>query len=181
MKTIPTTRLAVLCAVIAVALLTFGSRASALTVGDSHELGFLSPSMLLGNQDRAAYVNHLVGMALGSSDIANGQKYVRSHNAFTPMPNAVAALSGTGSKIDLGGGSTYAYLFASYNGYGSEVWFVGNMSGIITIPKLTNGHALTQWTLFGPGVPGVPDGGTTAMLLGAALSALGVARRFLLS
>jgi hypothetical protein len=29
-----------------------------------------------------------------------------------------------------------------------------------------------------PGGPGVPDGGTTVMLLGAALSTLGVARRF---
>jgi VPDSG-CTERM motif len=34
---------------------------------------------------------------------------------------------------------------------------------------------------FGPGVPGVPDGGTTAMLLGAALSVLGVARRYIMS
>jgi VPDSG-CTERM motif len=33
--------------------------------------------------------------------------------------------------------------------------------------------------VFGPGVPGVPDGGTTVMLLGAALGALGMARRFL--
>jgi VPDSG-CTERM motif len=39
---------------------------------------------------------------------------------------------------------------------------------------------LVGWTLFGPGgVPGVPDGGTTAMLLGAALGALGIARRFM--
>ena len=31
------------------------------------------------------------------------------------------------------------------------------------------------------GVPGVPDGGTTVMLLGAALGALGMARRFVRS
>ncbi len=31
----------------------------------------------------------------------------------------------------------------------------------------------------GPGVVSVPDGGTTVMLLGAALGALGMARRFL--
>ena len=34
--------------------------------------------------------------------------------------------------------------------------------------------------VLGPGnPPGVPDGGTTVMLLGAALGALGMARRFL--
>jgi hypothetical protein len=38
---------------------------------------------------------------------------------------------------------------------------------------------LIGWTLFTAGVPGVPDGGTTVMLLGAALGALGMARRFL--
>jgi hypothetical protein len=39
---------------------------------------------------------------------------------------------------------------------------------------------VSEWMLFGPGVPGVPDGGTTAMFLGAALGALGVVRRFLM-
>jgi VPDSG-CTERM motif len=35
---------------------------------------------------------------------------------------------------------------------------------------------LSGWTLFSPDSVGVPDGGTTVMLLGAALGALGMAR-----
>jgi hypothetical protein len=38
---------------------------------------------------------------------------------------------------------------------------------------------MTHWTLLNP--TGVPDGGTTVMLLGAALGAMGVVRRYLIS
>lgn len=65
--------------------------------------------------------------------------------------------------------------------YGSEVWYVGDLSDIATIPATVGRYGLSGWTLFGPGVPGVPDGGTTAMLLCAALSVLGVARRYITS
>ena len=41
-----------------------------------------------------------------------------------------------------------------------EVWYVGDLSGIITIPG-TDGHGLSGWTLFTAGGQGVPDGGTT--------------------
>ena len=62
----------------------------------------------------------------------------------------------------------------------AEVWYVGNLSGVISIPGTFGENSLSGWTLFGPGVPGVPDGGTTVMLLGTALGALGVVRRFLM-
>ena len=51
--------------------------------------------------------------------------------------------------------------------------------GTITIPATAGGYGLSGWTLFtAGGPPGVPDGGTTAMLLGTSLGALGMARRF---
>ena len=83
--------------------------------------------------------------------------------------------------MNLGAGGLYTYLLAKYDGpnYGTEVWYVGDLSGLITIPATAGGYGLSGWMLFGPGVSGVPDGGTTAMLLGAALGALGMARRFL--
>ena len=63
----------------------------------------------------------------------------------------------------------------------AEVWYVGDLNGTITIPGVKGQYGLSGWTLFGPGGQGVPDGGTTVMLLGAALSALGMARRYIKS
>jgi hypothetical protein len=58
--------------------------------------------------------------------------------------------------------------------------YVGNLNGSIFIPATGLGHGLSGWALFTAAGGAVPDGGTTAMLLGAALGALGVVRRFLM-
>ncbi len=156
-----------------------------LAIGDGHELGFVNFGIPSGDADRLNYVNHLIGMALGSQDDAFGQHFTRSNNAFGQLPQAVLAghVNGTSTSINLGAGGLYTYLFAKYDGpnYGSEVWYVGDLSGIIEIPATAGGYGLSGWTLFGTGIPGVPDGGISAMLLGTALGALGLARRFLLS
>jgi len=73
----------------------------------------------------------------------------------------------------------YTYLLANYASFGSEVWYVGDLHGIITIPGLGGGCLLTKWSLFRAGGVGVPDGGVTAMLLGVGLGALGIARRYI--
>ncbi len=182
---------AAVCAV----MLAFSQNASALriamppsinlTIGDQHELGFVEFGIPSGDSDRLNYVNHLIGMALGSQDDAFGQHFTRSNNAFGSLPQAVLAghVNGTGTSINLGAAGTYTYLFAKYDGpnYGSEVWYVGDLSGIITIPATAGGYGLSGWTLFGSGGGSVPDGGTTVMLLGAALGALGMARRYIMS
>jgi hypothetical protein len=158
------------------------SDANALGIGDSHELGFLWPGIQKksSNQDRVTYVNHLLSMAVGAVNIANGQVYFRSNHTFESLPTAAWAHNGGGRTIDLGAGGLYTYLFATYKGYGSEVWYVGNLRGIVTIPFLAGLHCLTGWTLFGAGGAGVPDGGVTVMLLGVALGVLALARRFLI-
>ncbi len=156
------------------------AKAFGLGVGDSHELGFLWPGIQTDNQNKAIYVNHLIGMAVGAIDVANGEVYFRSNHGFKSLPTADRALNGVGRTINLRTGGLYTYLFATYEGYGSEVWYVGNLSGIITIPFLAAGHYLTGWTLFGPRGVGVPDGGITVMLLGVALGVLALARRFLM-
>jgi hypothetical protein len=182
LKMIPINKLAILSAAFCAVLFAFSQNANALAIGDAHELGFVEFGIPSGDDARTAYVNHLIGMALGTEDDALGQHFIRSNNDFGPLPTAVFALNGTSTSIDLGAGGLYTYLFAKYDGpnYGSEVWYVGDLSGIITIPATGGGYGLSGWTLFGPGA-GVPDGGTTVMLLGAALSALGVARRYLWS
>jgi len=154
------------------------TKAMGLGIGDSHELGFLWPGVQKKSdrQNTAVYVNHLIGMALGGIDIGNGEVYFRSNNAFSWLPTATQVLSGTGRTINLRGGGLYTYLFATYAGYGSEVWYVRDLTGILTIPFAGAGGYLTGWTLVGVGVP---DGGITVMLLGVALSVLALARRFL--
>ena len=187
-------KLAVLSAAVCAVMLAFSQTASAvpvpkpatinLTIGDAHELGFVQFGIPSGDADRLTYVNHLIGMALGTSDQADGQTYFRSNNDFGPLAPAVLTglVNGTSTSINLGAGGTYLYLFAKYDGpnYGSEVWYVGDLSGIITIPDTAGGYGLSGWTLFGS-AGSVPDGGTTVMLLGAALGALGVARRYIMS
>src|SRR5207237_478008 len=81
--------------------------------------------------------------------------YFRSNHSFGQLPQAVLAghVNGTSTTINLGTG-LYTYLFAKYDGpnYGSEVWYVGDLSGIITIPATAGGYGLSGWQLFGPGV-----------------------------
>jgi hypothetical protein len=167
-----------LCMATCVATLALSHNASALPlgIGDSHELGFVSTAQ--PSQNKATYVNHLIGMALGSIDIVNGATYFRSTHAFGSLPTVTWALQGTGTTINLGVGGVYSYLFASYKGSGAEVWYVGNLTGIITIPAIAGVGRLVGWTLFAPGCVTVPDGGITAMLLGLAVCGLGVFRRF---
>jgi hypothetical protein len=86
------------------------------------------------------------------------------------------------TTVDLNLYGTFTYLFAKYDGPNdnSVVWNISGLTGILTIPADgPNGYGLSGWILFNQTAPGVPDGGTTVMLLGAALGALGMARRFL--
>jgi hypothetical protein len=192
---VPTKKVAIVAAAFGALMLAFSQNASAvphalppvinLTIGDTQELGFVDPGLPAGDANRTLFVNTMISLALGGlTHVIVGPHdnlVTRSNNDFGPLPTAVFALNGTGTTIDLGTG-LYSYLYAKYDGpnYGAEVWYVGNLSGIITIPATGGGYGLSGWTLFGPGA-GVPDGGITVMLLGAALCVLGIARRFLTS
>src|SRR4029453_8818282 len=78
--------------------------AKALTIGDSHPLGFRWPGIQKkkNNQDKALYVNHLIGMALGTIEVAHGEVYFRSSHGFESLPAAAWAHNGGGSAINLG-------------------------------------------------------------------------------
>ncbi len=157
-----------------------------LTIGDQHELGQAQPPTPEGDADITQYVNFMIGLSLGGSGhVIIGPHNIlvtRSMNNFGSLPGpATLALRGTGTMINLGTQGTYSYLFAHYGGPGggfAEVWYVGDLSGTISIPATGLGHGLSGWALFTAPGGAVPDGGTTVMLLGAALSVLGVVRRF---
>jgi VPDSG-CTERM motif len=181
-----TKKLAMLFVAFCAVTLAFSHKANALTIGDSQELGFVDPGLPASDANRTLFVNTMIGLALnGSTHVIIGPHdnlVMRSNNDFGPLPTAVFAQNGNTTTIDLGSG-LYSYLYAKYDGpnFGAEVWYVGNLSGMITIPATGGGYGLSGWTLFGPGVTQVPDGGATVMLLGAAFCALGIARRFIMS
>ena len=201
---VPLNKLALISAAVCAAMLAFSHNASAnrivgginipttaLTFNDTHVVGTISPAAPADPADVAPYINFMIGLVPGHSGTFHNpphtQTVTRSSNLFPSLPNALVpgAVSGTGTTINLGAGGVFSYLFAKYDGQNdiSQVWYVGNLSGILTIPlDGPLGHGLSGWILFGPGgTPSVPDGGTTVMLLGAALGALGAARRFLMN
>lgn len=189
MNMIPKEKLALLSAAVCAVMLAFSQNTSALTIGDTHELGQVRPPVPEGDAFITQYVNFMIGLSLGGSGhVIVGPHNIlvtRSMNDFGPLPSpATLALRGTGTTIDLGTQGTYDYLFAHYGGPGggfAEVWYVGNVSGTITIPAIGLGHGLSGWALFTAPSGAVPEGGATVMLLGAALAAIGVARRFFMS
>jgi len=187
---ISTKKLALLSAAFcAVAMMALSPNARALTIGDTQELGTVMFGIPTGDDNITAYVNAMIGLGLGGQTTVDNNLITRSMNDFGPLPGPAVLLLRVDTpnpppgdtSIDLGAGGLYSYLFAKYDGpnQGSEVWYVGNLSGIITIPNFWNQYGLSGYALFGPGGQGVPDGGTTVMLLGAALGTLGMARRFL--
>ena len=198
---IPTNKLAMLSAVACAVMLAFTSSASADTTlgffdpvtltGDTHVVGTVSPAAPASPQAHADYINFLITMATNTSvahDFGGSegiQNLYRTTNTFGSLPTASAtgAVSGTGTTIDLNALGTFTYLFAKYDGQNdnSVVWNIAGLTGILTIPQNGPlGYGLSGWILFGP-TGTVPDGGTTVMLLGAALGALGMARRYLKS
>ncbi len=158
-----------------------------LAVHDQHELGTVVHGIPEGDQDITQYVNAMIGLMPGHSThviIGPHDNLVsRSMNNFGTLPGPATLASRHRYGNILGAQGTYDYLFAHYGGPGGgtvEVWFVGNLGGPLNIPQTGFGHGLSGWALFTAGGVGVPDGGATLMLLGAALGVLGVTRRWLI-
>jgi hypothetical protein len=164
-----------------------------------------------GQVDRDVLMtNQLVGMTLGQQGtfVVNGTTslYSRSFNNFGPPPTAVAAgaVFATGiqngtTPVNVSLGTGFTYLVVAYDGpQGSVAIFnVAGLTGSVDLYRYakvdgTTGNLIgsnvagqdfklmTGWTLLNP-TGAVPDGGTTVMLLGAALGGLGMVRRFLRS
>jgi hypothetical protein len=172
-------------------------------------LGTVVPGTQSGGQvDRDVLMtNQLLSMGLGATGnfIVNGTNslYSRSFNNFGSLPAAIATggdphtgIVDGSTPITVNLGTGYQYLVVAYDGPNGSVavYNVAGLTGSVDLYRyaksLANGNLvgsntaaqgfklMTGWTLLNP-TGTVPDGGTTVMLLGAALGGLGVARRFL--
>jgi hypothetical protein len=174
-------------------MLAFTPNANAVTnLNFNQAVGTVTPGAPADETQEASYINFMISLGLGGSGDFAGQHITRSNNVFANLPtaNATGAVKNDAPvqdanglvHIDLGATGTYSYLYAKYDGQNdlSQVWYVGDLGGEITIPFVgPSGHDLSHYTLFVAGGNGVPDGGTTLMLLGMAFGSLGMARRFL--
>jgi len=146
--------------------------------------------------------NTLLGMY--NAGTPSAAPYLISGNTFaTPLTLATT----TGDVVTPGGGMSlaadgnvmitlgtgYNYLIAAYDGQnsGAVLWDISSLAAgtIIEIPAaaqpdasgadLIDGkYGITTWSMFnGDNNTSVPDGGSTALLLGAALSGMGLIRR----
>jgi hypothetical protein len=175
-------------------------------LSDSLAIGDVINGIQPGGQEArdVIMVNNLLTVALNtqSSTLPGdvGDLYQRSGNVFSPLPAATAtgAVSASGIAdgavlLDITLTSSFRYLVAAYDGPngGVEVWDIAGIASgsTISIPRYAapigvNGQLqqsdafrMTGWTLLNPGGNSLPDGGTTALLLGTALAGLGVLKR----
>jgi hypothetical protein len=118
----------------------------------------------------------------GQIDIYNGSHDPDLPDAVLAGAVQVSNLTGLTIDVDITG---WTYIKLAWDGR-DQFYFVGDETGTLTFNSTVfnqNGDPqnLSHYALFNPFTPpGVPDGGTTVMLLGAALGALGMARRFLM-
>jgi len=148
---------ATLATVLAPGLASPARAATGLSFADSHELGSAMPGGATTDADRLAYVSHLVGLAIGTSDAADGQSYERSANDFGILPTPITGASGTGTSVDLGTPGADAYVMATYHD-GAWVWDVADLSGVVTLPAIHGSYGISGFALFTAGDPALQPG-----------------------
>jgi len=173
-----------LCIGLATAWLGLVPHASALLIGDDHDLGLIDKNFPADPYSSQGFIDTLLDQPLGSGPTTiGGNTYTRTTNdpLSGAYPDAVFAVDlGATTTIDLSGG--YLYLLAKYDGpnWGSEIWYVGDLNGTITIPQfpVNQQYGVSHVYLFNGPARNVPDSGTTLMLLAAGLGGLMLLRRF---
>ena len=200
-KIVPSNNLALLAVAVCAAMLAFTQNASAtphpLPFSPAHLLApqqFFTQSPLGNGPEEAAYLS-----SHGYTDECC--QYLGKYNQGGPFENGAINISQfvtvtevsanswditwnlTGSGFTLCGvlikdgkvqGSGHLYRFY---GVSPDEALVG--SGTVTFDNPVRG--ISHISFFGCAGQGVPDGGTTVTLLGAALGALGIVRRYLAS
>ena len=170
-------RLLSICAATILCALTAG----AISVPSNHLLGTIDPATPADPLNEAGMVNFL-GTILGDNPgDPNDEVYTLLQTAGVipnPAPLATGGTQVEDSRvINLGSGGLFTWVIAKY-GTAGQVYYIGDLSDTIVLPRRgLNGNGISHYTLFGPPGTGVPDGGTTVLLLGWALAGLGVITR----
>ena len=177
---------------IAVAALTsaLGSNAYALSITDSNVVGVIVDAVPFGDNERVLYVNHLLDLNAGAPpdgpaiDTFQGETLVKYRDLGSGEVSLADSTKGTGVSTISG----YEYLFVKYDGpQGGAVVFY--LNGASFAPPSSDGGIFLQalggtsacapncgisgWTAYNY----VPDGGSTAALLGSVLFGMEMLRR----
>jgi hypothetical protein len=169
--------------ILGVALLTLVPGASAITLdlSSADYLGLETPGHPADAASVAGYINELITLSVSTTATVGGNFYSRSANVFSPLDTAVPGtdfgMAPTSVTLD----GSQEYLSAHYGNGEQVIWYVLGLSGTFDVMQTggADGNGLSGVLGFTDGnSTNVPDGGSTVMLLGAALSGLGlVARR----
>ena len=172
---------------IAVAALTsaLGSNAYALSITDSNVVGVIVDAVPFGDNERVLYVNHLLDMTAGAPPESYlGETLVKYRDLGSGEVSLADSTKGTGVSTISG----YEYVFVKYDGPqgGAVVFYLNGAS--FALPQYDGGiflEALGGTSSCAPrcGISGwtaynyVPDGGSTAALLGSVLFGMEMLRR----
>jgi hypothetical protein len=193
----------------AVGLATSARTADALaltnTLGDPYFLGTVVDGIPSDLTSEANYINSLLDMSVGELakpcprdtdeqcdrvnstldvsgfDAGDDATAVNAVKVDADLSKGVPNPAFDNDAIDVTG---YTYLIAKYDAEqaGSLVWYVGTLTGLVSVPDSFNGKGISHYSLYGtpdnppPPDTSTPDGGTTLMLLGFAMVGLGALR-----
>ena len=180
--------------IIGLAITVLVQNANALLINDANYLGYAYDGTPADPSSVSTYLDGVIGLALGGSGTADGNSIFRSNNNFgTLTPDASGA---SGKYTDFGSGTTsidvtgLMYVSAHFGNNGQQFWYVGNLTGTVTLPASyvglgdngggisgVLGYKATPPTTFTPSLTSAPDGGSTGLLLGSVLSVMGLVVR----
>jgi hypothetical protein len=159
-----------------------------LTVGDANYVGVIIDGIPPNDDNEPLYVNSLIQVAPGDTDpclLAPSEECNREDSTLAialpavPLTGQLKTETDTADNVLVNG---WAYISGKYGNDGIHVWYIGNLAATDTVTLPTNfdgitGPGLSHWTLYTADQFDVPDGGTTAALLGLSLVGLGMIRR----
>lgn len=144
-------------------------------------VGTIDPGSPASLADEVGYINHLLGLGANATDTVtdfpHSWNYDTTAYDFNGSVSATGALDYTDSP-PLSGPAGYEYVLAKF-GNTAYVWYIGGEG--FTLPsdlEGIKGSGLSHWAAFNLTGTNVPDGGTTAVLVGLGLVGMSfIARR----